>query len=91
MSRAEQQQIAGTERPTDPDIEQAARVYRDARDARMDLTKKEVLKRDELVAVMRAKNVRIYKFDGPDGEELTVELDEKWKVKVKTKTPDEDA
>lgn len=91
MSRTEQTQIPGTERKVDPDIEQAAKVYRDAREERMGMTKVEVAKRDALVAVMRAKAVRVYKFDGPDGEELTVELDEKWKVKVKTKTPDEDA
>lgn len=91
MSRAEQTQIPGIERKTIPEVEQAAKIYRDARDARMAKTKDEVAKRDALVAVMQENKVKLYKFDGPDGEELTVELDEKWKVKVKTKTPDEDA
>lgn len=91
MSRAEQTQIPGTERKTIPAVESAAKAYRAARDERMDKTKVEVAKRDILVGVMKENKIELYKFDGPDGEEISVELDVKEKVKVKTKTPDEDA
>lgn len=91
MTRQEQVQIPGTERKTIPAIEAAANAYRDARDTRMEHTKVEVAKKADLIRVMQEHKVALYKFDGPEGEELTAELKDETTVKVKTKTPDEDA
>lgn len=87
----DQLQIVGTERPSIPAVEDAANSYRRARDERMEMTKLEVVRRDELIRIMRENGVTVYKFDGPDGEELTATLKEEVKVKVSSQTPDEDA
>lgn len=55
MSRPEQTEIPGEgfERKVIADIETAANAYRNARDERMEMTKLEVVRRDELIAVMQ--------------------------------------
>jgi len=72
-----QLQIKGTERKSVPEVEEAAEAYREVRDERMELTRKEKLKKFELLAVMKAHKIKKYKYDDDSGEELLVELSEK--------------
>ncbi len=72
-----QTQIPGTERKSVPDVEQAALLYIEVRDERMDLSKREKQKKLELLAVMRAHKVKRYKFDDAEGEELLVALEDR--------------
>lgn len=93
-SRAQQTQIPGTERQYIAEVEAAANAYRNARDERMELTKLEVVRRDELIRVMGEHKLDVYKYDDDEGVELTVKLDTKTKVKVRradSKNTDEDA
>jgi len=83
--KPQQLQISGTERKQIRAIEIAADNYREARDERMELTESEVAARDALVQEMRKADVKVYKFHDHDGEEITVELDETTKVKVRKK------
>ena len=78
-----QLQIAGTERPVHNDIEKAAEAYREVRDDRMEMTKREKQKQLELLAVMKAHKISRYKYDDQEGEELLVQVDEEPKVKVR--------
>lgn len=90
MSKREQQEIPGTERKKIAAVERAANAYREVRDERMELTKKEVEKRTKLAEVMQENGITIYKFDGDDGEPLIVEIDTTTKVKVKKESSYED-
>jgi hypothetical protein len=62
MTRSAQIRIPGTERPDHPDIEEAALAYIDVRDQRAALSKKEAQKKLEMGAVMKAADVKRYKF-----------------------------
>lgn len=79
---ARQLAIVGTERKQHPAVEEAANKYREARDVRMEHTKREKQAKLMLIAVMQAANVNKYKFDDAEGEELLVAIDEKIDVKV---------
>lgn len=82
-NRPEQMQIHGTERQFVPEVETAANAYRNIRDERMELTKLEVVRRDELIRVMTEHKLDVYKYDDDEGVELTIKLDTKTKVKVR--------
>jgi hypothetical protein len=71
-----QLQIAGTERITHPDIESAAEAYREVRDERAAMSKRETQKRLELLAIMKANKVKRYKFEDDNGEELEAYIEE---------------
>jgi predicted S18 family serine protease len=75
--------IAGTERKSNPDVEAAAHSYREARDERMEHSKREKQKKLELIAVMQANKIKKYKFDDAEGEELLVAIEDKLDVSVK--------
>lgn len=75
--KRKQLNIPGTERKSVPEVEEAAAAFVEVRDERMGLTRKEKLKKFELLAVMKAHKVKRYKFDDANGEELLVELSEK--------------
>lgn len=79
----EQLEIPGTESPKIPAVTKAARQYVEARDARQDLTKKEVACRDVLVKVMKDNKLAVYRFD-----DQMVTLSEIIKPKVKTVVDD---
>lgn len=81
-------QIPGTEAPKIPEIEKAAAKYVNARDARMELTTKEVTAKANLITVCQEnieqmpkneKGERIYRY----GDDLEVALIDKINVKVR--------
>ena len=78
-----QLRIAGTERKTIADVEEAAEAYREVRDQRMALTKQAADKQAALVEAMKRHKLTEYKFDDDEGNELTVTFDVKEKAKVK--------
>lgn len=82
MSR-KQMTIPGTGRKQNADVENAADMYRDARDERMKHSKLEKQRKLELIAVMQANKIKRYKFDDSEGEELEVSIDEKVDVSVR--------
>lgn len=90
-SKREQLNVPGTERQYIAAVEDAANAYRNARDERMEMTKLEVVRRDELIRVMGEHKLDVYKYDDEEGEELTVKLATKTKVRVKrSSSPDKD-
>lgn len=78
-----QLQIKGTERKQNEEVEKAAQAYREARDDRMELSKREKQKKTELIIVMQSNKIKKYKFDDAEGEELLVAIDEKTDVSVR--------
>lgn len=81
-TKAEQLQVPGTERKSDPVIEAAASALRETRSQRMALQQTEAEESDALCAAMQAAGVKVFKF-ALDDEELTVTLDSKTKVKIR--------
>lgn len=80
--KGKQTKLPGTERQdTHPDIEEAAAEYVEVRDARMQLTKKEVAAQQKLLASMKANKLTKYRCDQEDLEVEIVAKDEKAKVK----------
>lgn len=75
--RKKQMQIPGTERKQVPEVEQAAEAYREVRDERCELSRREKQKKLELLAVMKAHKIKRYKYDDEKGEEILVALDER--------------
>jgi hypothetical protein len=75
--------IPGTERKEIPEVEAAAEAYREVRDDRCELSKKEAQKKLELLAVMRANKIKIYRYPDENGEELEVLVDDEPKVKLR--------
>lgn len=67
-------------------IEEVAEEYVRVRDARMDLTKKEVSARNRLLDLMHEHKLQTYEYD-----EHVVEITQKEKIKVKKAGADEDA
>lgn len=82
-----QAQLSGMEDKADPEVTKLALKYREARDARMKLTVKEVEARTLLEQKMVEKNLDVYRDHEND---LLVELVEKTKVKVRALVIDED-
>lgn len=78
-----QMQIPGTERTEIPDVEKAAESYREVRDARCELSKREAQKKMELLAVMRANKCKRYKYHDENGEEIEAFIDDEPTVKVR--------
>lgn len=75
--KPEQTKIPGTERRDRIEaIEEAGTAYREARDARMELTEEETERELNLRNVMRAHNVTDYKYEGPDGKMYRVYIGE---------------
>lgn len=88
MPRPVQEEIPGTGAPKIPEIEKAAANYVNARDARMELTTKEVTAKKSLITVCQEhvdempkneKGERIYRY----GDDLEVALIDKINVKVR--------
>jgi len=83
MSKRKQMQIPGTERKEVPEIETAAEAYREVRDERAALSKRESMKRMELLAIMRAHGVKLYRYLDNEGLELEVIVDDEPTVRVR--------
>lgn len=83
--RPKQQEIPGTERPSNKKIDAAAEEYQEIKEKRMALTEKEVEAKAVLIAVMDEAKLKKYKND-----ELSVDLEEKENVKVKRLKDDSD-
>lgn len=82
-----QLRIAGTARQDIiADIEQAAAHYVTVRDQRMELTEEEVQAQQELVRLMDEHKLTSYQCDE---EDLTVEMVDKRKAKVKRRNTEE--
>ncbi len=75
--KRKQMQIPGTERKTVAEVEAAAEAYREVRDERCELSKRERQKKLELLEVMKANKVKKYKYDDEHGEEIMVSLDDR--------------
>lgn len=91
MAKA-QTEIPGTERPSIPEVEEAAEDYRALRDERMALAEKEAEAKRTLITKMKAHNQTAYRYEDNDGVERKVILDEKTNAKVakvKRENPDE--
>lgn len=79
-----QQQIPGTERTQIPDVERAAEAYREVVLERIELSKREKIKKHELLGIMRANKLASYRYDDEQGEEILVSIAEpEPKVSVK--------
>ena len=76
--------MPGTERPKVKELDNAIRAYLDARDSRMELTKKEVEKRTILLDRMHSNGLTSYHWNGYD-----CTIDSKEKVKVRTSEEDD--
>jgi hypothetical protein len=83
MTKRRQLQIAGTERTEVPEVEQAAEAYREVRDERSAMSKKEAQKKAELLAVMRAHKLKLYRYHDGNGEELEARIEDEPTVKVR--------
>ena len=68
--------IPGTERKTHPEVEEAAAEYVIVRDERSELSKRESQKKLELLAVMKAHKLKVYKFYDENGEEMVARVDD---------------
>ena len=91
MSRKQQTEIPGTERPTNAAVEEAAEEYRAVRDQRMELTKKEKTLQATLVATLKQYNLTSYVFEDADGVEFRVSVKTAEKATVrKVKGDDEE-
>jgi len=76
MSPRKQTQIPGTERKQHPEVEEAAGAYVVVRDERAELSKREAQKKLELLAVMKAHKLNVYKFYDDNGEEMVARIDD---------------
>ncbi len=79
-----QMQIPGTQRKEVPEVEKAGEAFREVRDERRALKDREKQKKIELIAVMQAHKVKVYKWrDDETGDEIRVEISEgETKVKL---------
>jgi hypothetical protein len=81
--KRKQMQIPGTERKEVPEVEQAAEAYREVRDERAELSKREAQKKAELQAVMRAHKLKKYRYHDENGEELEVVFEDEPRVRLR--------
>lgn len=87
MSAAKQTQIPGTEDKKDPELSKLADSYVEVRDARMQLTAKEVAAKAALLTAMVNRKLDVYR----DPETAVVVTIENGEPKLKVKAPkDED-
>ena len=95
MARSKQQQsLPGEEyqRPSIPEVEEAAEEYRALRDERMNLSEREAIAKKALIAKMTEHNVTVFRYDDSEGIERRVELQTKTNAKVaKVKSKDNDS
>src|SRR3990167_10377421 len=79
-----QTEIPGTERKEVPEVERAGEAYREIRDERRALKDQEKQKKFELIAVMKAHKLKVWKWKCPDAlDEIRVEITEgETKVKL---------
>lgn len=73
-AKGRQTEVPGTETPSIPEIDDAALEYREVRDKRMDLSKKEKAARDHLAGMLEKHGVELYRFITEDDEHLKVEV-----------------
>ena len=91
MSRKQQTEIPGTERPTIAAVEEAADEYRAIRDQRMELSKKEKTLQATLVATLKQYDLTSYVYEDSDGVERRVSIKATEKATVrKVKGDDEE-
>lgn len=83
VSRRRQTEIPGTERTEHPDITEAAEQYRATRDERSEMSKREARQKLELLAVMRAHKLKLYRYHDGSGEEQEVVVDDEPRVKLR--------
>lgn len=85
-----QTEIPGTERPSNPEVEEAAEEYRLLRDQRMQLSEKEGQAKAALLEKLKAHNLTSYRYADQDGVERKIMIQEKENVKIaKVKTSDD--
>lgn len=77
-----QTEIPGTERPSIPEVEEAAEDYRAIRDSRMQMAEKEAQAKATLIERMKAHSVKAYRYADSDGVERKAVIAEKESVKV---------
>jgi hypothetical protein len=82
---AKQLEVAGTERKTIKEVTDSAENYREQRDKRMKMSKKEREAKVALIGAMRKHKVEIYK-DDTCVPPITVIVSTKDDVKVESKT-----
>lgn len=75
----------GMSRKSNPEIDDAAELYREARDARMEHTKTEKATKQSLLDVCKKHGVSVYIYESEDGEEYEIEYKEKTDENVKVK------
>jgi hypothetical protein len=85
-----QLQVPGTERTEVPEIEEAAERYREARDERAEMSKTEARLKLELLSLMRAHKLTLYRYTDGEGEEREVAAREDPKVKLRRVETDVD-
>ena len=83
-SKKKQLDIPGTERKRIAEIDDAAEAYRVERNKRQEQSKVEKAKKQELMAVARKHDAKLYVYEAENGEEFEVEYtaDTKENVKV---------
>jgi hypothetical protein len=86
-----QMKIPGTEQRAIKEIDAAAERYVEARDARMELTEKEVELRDRLVDLMRKHKLEVYRDDDAAPPLLVLLIVGKDKVKVRRESDEAEA
>lgn len=84
-AKAKQTNLPGLDMAVDPQIEAAAESYREFRDERCALNKKESEAKQTLIHLMQSKGLQFYKYHG-----LTVVLTAEPSVKVKAKEDEDD-
>lgn len=88
--RPKQTALEGMEQERIPDVTDAALVYADIRDRRMDLTKKETEARGKLLEAMHAHKLDSYEDDESCVSVEVVKSAEKVKVRLGADQDDED-
>ncbi|MGE0547603.1 MAG: hypothetical protein AB7O24_04325 [Kofleriaceae bacterium] len=77
-----QMSIPGTERQNIPELERVSEEYREICIEDSEIGKRKTAKKHELIALMRAHNKTLHRYDDENGEEIEIELDEAPKLTV---------
>jgi hypothetical protein len=78
-----QMNIPGTERTEIHDIEVAAEAYREISIELADIGKQKTARKAELLALLKAHKVKLYRYHDGDGEEIEVAVDDEPRVKLR--------
>lgn len=78
-----QMNIPGTERTAIPDVEVAAEELREVSLEHNELGKKKTAKKAELLALLKAHKLKLYRYHDEDGEEIELRVDDEPKVKLR--------